>query len=171
MPIDDDGNCPPVEPVATAATQAQDIFQNLASTNATKETNDATNLELLCLRSAGAEPHYFGASSTYSFTKMFSASLRAIRTQAPGLSMSGVADNFVQFRPRPTPVPLPGRSFTTMLTSAYFEQIHPQFPFLHRTTYMKWEEEVLDACERGFPPNPAQAFFVYAVCFAYVYSA
>jgi hypothetical protein len=118
---------------------------------------------MLCLRSAGAEPHYFGASSAYSFTKMFSATLRAKRAQGPGISMSGVADTAVQCRPTATPAPLPGRAFTSMLTSAYFEQVHPQFPFLHRPTYLEWEEEVMAACEGGYAPHPTKAFFVFAV--------
>lgn len=125
--------------------------------------HDISNLELLCLRSAGAEPHYFGASSAYSFTKMFSASLRAVRAQGPGMTMSGIADKAVQARPRATPAPLPGRNYTSMLTSAYFEQVHPQFPFLHRPTYQQWEEEVMAACEGGYTPNPTKAFFVFAV--------
>lgn len=50
-----------------------------------------------------------------------------------------------------------------MLTTAYFEQVHPQFPFLHRPTYQKWEEDVLAASEAGKSPNPVYAFFVYAV--------
>lgn len=132
-------------------------------TNDPKGADDATNLEMLCLRSAGADPHYFGSSSAYSFTKIFSASLRAVRSKAPGMSLSGVADSFTQSRPAPNPVPLPDRSLTTMLTSAYFEQIHPQFPFLHRPTYAQWEEEVLQACEQGYAPEPTKAFFVYAV--------
>lgn len=52
-----------------------------------------------------------------------------------------------------------------MLTSAYFEQVHPQFPFLHQPTYLQWEEEVMTACESGYTPNPTKAFFVFAVCF------
>ncbi|KAF2871916.1 fungal-specific transcription factor domain-containing protein, partial [Massariosphaeria phaeospora] len=147
------------EAASTVFTQA-----TAASTTATEATpagDDAANMELLCLRSVGADPHYFGASSTYSFKKVFSASLRAIRTQAPGLSMSGYADSGIQFRPKSNPVPLPGRSFTTMLTSAYFDQVHPQFPFIHQPTYLQWENEVLEACEGGYSPDPAQAFFVY----------
>lgn len=131
--------------------------------NEPKAADDATNLEMLCLRSAGADPHYFGSSSAYSFTKIFSASLRAVRSKAPGMSLSGVADPYTQSRPAPNPVPLPDRSLTTMLTSTYFEQIHPQFPFLHRPTYMQWEEEVLQACEQGYAPEPTKAFFVFAV--------
>ena len=125
--------------------------------------DDLSSLELLCLRSAGGEPHYFGASSAYSFTKLFSATLRAFRTQAPGLSMAGVTDSAVQSRPRATPLPLPDRTVTSMLSTAYFEQVHPQFPFLHHPTYLEWEENVMTAYEQGLPPRPTELFFVYAV--------
>ena len=50
-----------------------------------------------------------------------------------------------------------------MLTIAYFDQVHPQFPFLHKPTYLQWEEEVMVARENGYAPNPAHMFFVYAV--------
>ncbi|EXJ82089.1 hypothetical protein A1O1_08158 [Capronia coronata CBS 617.96] len=127
-------------------------------------TDDSSSLELLCLRSAGAEPHFFGASSGYSFTKMFSASLRSVREQAPGLTLSGIVEKTCVKRTTPTPAPLPNRPIVNMLTTAYFEQVHPQFPFLHRPTYEKWEEEVLAASESGKTPNPTYAFFVYALC-------
>lgn len=126
--------------------------------------DDLSGLELLCLRSAGAEPHFFGASSAYSFTKMFSASLRAVRKQAPGLTMSGIMEKSFQSRPSATPAPLPNRNVVNILTTAYFEQVHPQFPFLHRPTYFQWENEVLAAAEAGLTPNPVHAFFVFAVC-------
>lgn len=126
--------------------------------------DEASSLEFLCLRSGGAEPHYFGASSAYSFTKMFSASLRAVRKQAPGLSMSGVtADNAEEPR-NATPAPLPERKMVKLLSNAYFEQVHPQFPFLHGPTYRRWEDEVLTALESGDTPNPVYLFFVYALC-------
>ncbi|EXJ91784.1 hypothetical protein A1O3_00334 [Capronia epimyces CBS 606.96] len=135
-----------------------------STSNDSPQWHDISNLELLCLRSAGAEPHYFGAASAYSFTKMFSASLRAVRTKGPGMTMSGIADNTVQARARATLAPLPSRAYTSMLTSAYFEQVHPQFPFLHRPTYLQWEEEVMTACESGYTPDPTKAFFVFALC-------
>lgn len=136
---------------------------NNRNNNNDQTVDDVSSLELLFLRSAGAEPHFFGASSAYSFTKMFSASLRAVRKQGPGLTMSGIMDKTCQARPLPTPAPLPNRAIVTMLTTAYFEQIHPQFPFLHRPTYQNWEEEVLAASEAGTTPNPVSAFFVFAV--------
>ncbi len=125
--------------------------------------DDPSSLELLCLRSAGADPHYFGASSAYSFTKMFSASLRAVRKQGPGLTMSGVTDTNFEDRPSALPAPLPNRAVVNLLTTSYFEQVHPQFPFIHRLSYLQCEEEVLTASEAGLTPNPVHAFFVYAV--------
>lgn len=148
----------PPDATATIATPSQPAING-------EEMDDPSSLELLCLRSAGAEPHFFGASSGYSFTKMFSATLRTVRQQAPGLTMSGLVDKTCQTRAKTAPAPLPNRAIVSMLTNAYFEQVHPQFPFLHRPTYQKWEEEVLAASESGKAPNPVHAFFVYAVRF------
>lgn len=124
--------------------------------------DEFSNVQLLCLQSGG-EPHYFGASSAYSFTKVFSATLRAWRAQAPGLSMGGVTESTILTRPRASPIALPEKAVVTMLTTAYFEQIHPQFPFLHRPTYLEWEEAVLQAREKGERPDPARLFFIFAV--------
>ena len=149
--------------VTSPSQQAASNASPLQSITNEQVTEETSSLELLCLRSAGAEPHFFGASSGYSFTKMFSASLRTVRQQAPGLTMSGIVDKTPHKRTSPTPAPLPNRAIVNMLTTAYFEQVHPQFPFLHRPTYQKWEEEVLSASEAGKSPNPVHAFFVYAV--------
>ncbi|VUC29949.1 unnamed protein product [Clonostachys rosea] len=124
--------------------------------------DEYSKVELLCLQSSG-EPHYFGASSAYSFSRLFSSTLRAWRSQAPGLSMSGITESTVQARPRPAPVSLPDRALVTMLTSSYFEQVHPQFPFLHRPTYLRWEEDVLSALAKDESPDPTSLFFVYAL--------
>lgn len=125
--------------------------------------DDFSSLGLLCLQSAGGDPHYFGTSSAYSFTKMFSATLRAVRSQGPGLTMAGIPVASGQLtQSRPTPVSLPDRAITSMLTTTYFDQVHPQFPFLHQPSYLKWEEEVMDAIENG-TPDPTELFFVYAV--------
>ncbi|EOD47741.1 putative fungal specific transcription factor protein [Neofusicoccum parvum UCRNP2] len=36
-----------------------------------------------------------------------------------------------------------------MLSRAYFDNIHPQYPFLHRDTFQSWETEVMDAKDAG----------------------
>lgn len=125
--------------------------------------DDLSGLELLCMHSAGAEPHYFGASSAFSFTKLFSATLRGVRAQGPGLTMAGISNNASKSRPKPAPAPFPDEAILTRLTTAYFDQVHPQFPFLHRPTYLKWESDVLACRRNGEPPDQAQLFFVYAI--------
>lgn len=126
-------------------------------------SSDLSGLGLLYLRSAGGEPHYFGSSSAIAFSRMFSASLRAVRNQGPGLTMSGITDSSVLQRPIPTPVPLPDPTLTSMLCNAYFDQVHPQFPFLHRPTFMTWLDDVMSGSNFGPNANPAQLFFIYAV--------
>jgi hypothetical protein len=161
--LDEDVETALPRPISSPQEVSQTRDHAAENGNTSQVVDDLSNLELLCLRSAGAEPHYFGASSAYSFTKMFSASLRAVRKQAPGLTMSGIMDQSCESRPSATPAPLPNRTVVNMLTTAYFEQVHPQFPFLHRPTYLRWEEEVLAASEAGNTPNPKHAFFVFAV--------
>lgn len=125
--------------------------------------DDLSGLELLCVHSAGGEPHYFGASSALSFTKTFSATLRGVRAQGPGLTMGGIPDFNVTSRPRPLPAEFPDEATLQKLTSAYFDLVHPQFPFLHRPTYLSWEEGVLAAHRDGYLPNRVHLFFVYAI--------
>ncbi|KAI1375622.1 transcriptional regulatory protein GAL4 [Hypoxylon crocopeplum] len=126
--------------------------------------DDISNLDLLCLRAAGGDPHYFGTSSDFSLTKLFSATLRGVQSQGPGLTMGGISNSTeVLSRPLPTPIQLPERPVLVRLTSAYFDQAHPQFPLLHRPTYLEWEGAVLRAREKGEIPNPTHLFFVYAV--------
>ena len=145
-------------PSATCTTSGREQSQQADNAN-----EDLSNLELLCLRSAGAEPHFFGATFGYPFGRIFSATLKAVRQQAPGLSVTGVVDENSLDRPRPAPAPLPNRTIVNMLTTAYFDQVHPQFPFLHRPSYQQREEQVLSDAESGKTPNPIDAFFVYIV--------
>jgi hypothetical protein len=121
-------------------------------------------LDLLCLRAAGGEPHYFGSSSAFSFTKLFSARLRGAQMRVPGLALGGVSNSIVQNRPRAIPAPMPNREAAKMLMTAYFDNVHPQYPFLHLPTFLEMEDAVMTACEGGLSPDPTQAFFVYMVC-------
>ncbi|KAK3633148.1 hypothetical protein LTR56_015924 [Elasticomyces elasticus] len=78
--------------------------------------------------------------------------------------MSGIAAGNVLQLTATTPAPFPDRAVVKMLTTAYFDQVHPQFPFLHKPTYRRWEEEVLTAGECKRSPDPVHAFFVLALC-------
>lgn len=137
--------------------------QSMDNQTTNDEEDGPSSLELLCLRAAGGEPHYFGSSSAYSFTKLFSARLRSAQFRMPGLAMGGVSHPFVQNRPRPVPAPLPDRETTRLLTTSYYENVHPQFPFLHWPTILEYEDEVMTACETGLHPDPVRSYFVYMI--------
>jgi hypothetical protein len=77
--------------------------------------------------------------------------------------MGGVTESTVLNQTRASPIALPERSVVTALSKSYFDQVHPQFPFLHRPTYLEWEEGVLKAREEGKTPDPARLFFIFAV--------
>lgn len=77
--------------------------------------------------------------------------------------MGGVTESTLLTRPRAAPIALPERSAVTTLTKAYFDQVHPQFPFLHHPTYLEWEDGVMTARDEGRTPDPAKLFFIFAV--------
>lgn len=120
-------------------------------------------LEMLCMNSAAGQSLYFGASSPLLLSRSINAMLRGVHSLAPGLSMAGVDNELLSELPRPCPVLLPGRFFCDILANSYFTHVHPQFPFIHRPTYDKWQRNVLDAIESAIPPDPMQVFFVYMV--------
>jgi hypothetical protein len=43
----------------------------------------------------------------------------------------------------------PSRSLAATLSQAYFKNIHPQYPFLHRPTFQVWEEACTRANQAG----------------------
>lgn len=127
-------------------------------------SNSPSRIDMLCMDSARGQPFYFGASSPLLFTRLVSSMLRGVRSQAPGLSMSGVDDELLSEMPQTAPAMLPDRFFNDLLVNAYFTHVHPQYPFLHQPTFMKAQKNVLDATENVIPPDPVELFFVYMVC-------
>ncbi|KAF4420658.1 Regulatory protein CAT8 [Colletotrichum fructicola] len=77
----------PVSIVASIDANAQDSLQNESANNNGETMNELSEgpsvLDLLCLRAAGGEPHYFGSSSAFSFTKLFTARLRGAQVRGP----------------------------------------------------------------------------------------
>ncbi|KAK3656292.1 hypothetical protein LTR56_002993 [Elasticomyces elasticus] len=122
-------------------------------------------LERLCMSSVVGSPAYFGLSSPLTFSRVLGTTFKALRFHGPGLTMSGIdIDNTVLGPiPRPSPAPLPARFFGELLEGAYFDHIHPQYPFLHRPTFRSWQDKVFAATDRGEVPQPLHLFFVYMV--------
>ncbi|KAH8689885.1 fungal-specific transcription factor domain-containing protein [Talaromyces proteolyticus] len=113
----------------------------------------SSEVALLCLSAAGREPHYFGPSSAVSFSRIVSATMGFANNLGTSASSQHSTDpaegeerNIFQepviFHP---PSPRSGKR----LIQAYFDNIHPQYPFLHRPTFNRWEEEVRKGTQLG----------------------
>jgi hypothetical protein len=129
----------------------------------------SSEVALLCLNAAGGEPHYFGPSSAVSFSRIVSATM-GLKGEGSSCSPRDFEEN-EEIPPiiRPTRVPrLPSPSVSANLSRAYFNNIHPQYPFLHRPTFLKWEQDICDVNQSG--DNSAAGdiplFFVLMVCIA-----
>lgn len=92
---------------------------------------------VLSLHASGAEPHYFGPSSMFSFSRVIHACVRqAVQDKSdsefdPGLDETD-ASSLVPCR-------LPSYEVGVALSNAYFENVHLQYPFLHEPTFRQWE--------------------------------
>lgn len=60
--------------------------------------------------------------------------------------------------PLPEPCPLPDYPTAVKLSNAYFQNIHPQYPFLHEPSFRAWETVLEDPLEAmstlGYNPVP-----------------
>ncbi|KAJ3950099.1 uncharacterized protein N0V96_001237 [Colletotrichum fioriniae] len=126
----------------------------------------SSEVALLCLSAAGREPHYFGPSSAVSFSRIVSATMGLASTG--GSSQHSHAGRGKDINPevvREVPLRLPSPTLRANLSEAYFNNIHPQYPFLHKPTFQIWEETCLKASLDGdlSSVNGSTLFFVLMV--------
>lgn len=150
---------------ASSSTPASEDHEEAAgrqatTTSAESEPDLALHARHLDVRSTQAEPHYLGFSSTFSFSNIVNASLRqnipARSKPLPGLL------------PRPSSSPslcfLPEEELAHRLSTAYFENIQPQYPFLHEPTFRLWERKLYVPQESGdLTLESIPSFFVHMV--------
>ena len=115
----------------TGSAQEHDLLyaKQLEGSAASPTGSDGLSSEvgLLCLRAAGQAPsHYFGSSSSFSFSKIIFSSLGRVRSQGTGLSLSGLANPQLLELTPPIPAPLPSQQIGRLLSDAYFNNLHPQ---------------------------------------------
>ncbi|KAH7024341.1 fungal-specific transcription factor domain-containing protein [Microdochium trichocladiopsis] len=122
-----------------------------------------SDITTLCMSAASGQMLYFGETSGLALSKLLGTILGAVRLQAPGLSLSGPRNSVLQGLPKPLPASLPEPTFGGLLVDAYFQHVHPMYPFLHRPTFRCWESQVRQALSEGRTPDPAHHFFVYIV--------
>ncbi|KAH6873806.1 fungal-specific transcription factor domain-containing protein [Thelonectria olida] len=124
------------------------------------ETTDlASKAGVLSLHASGAEPHYFGPSSMFSFSRTIHACVRQAAQKEPNSDFSNSFGE--QDASSLAPCRLPSYDVGVMLSNAYFENVHLQYPFLHEPTFRQWENNAsrLDSVVA----SPTELFFVNMV--------
>lgn len=111
---------------------------------------------------AGQDPRYVGPSSGYSFAKLVLASDRqprqeVKRTDSHNPQAASLLDK-KHFRIPPAKMP-PSPDQCIQLSAAYWENVHFQYPFLHRPTHAK----LIEYMHSSETHNPVAAFQVYMV--------
>ncbi|KAM5386520.1 hypothetical protein ACJZ2D_000483 [Fusarium nematophilum] len=117
-----------------------------------------TKAGVLSLHASGAEPHYFGSSSMFSFSRVIHA---CVRQAVQEKSTSGIDSGLDDVDASISPCRLPSYEVGVALSNAYFENVHFQYPFLHEPTFRQWENNAL-----GLGPTAAslsELFFVNMV--------
>jgi hypothetical protein len=107
-------------------------------------TNLASDVAFLALSASGREPQYFGPSSALSFSRIASTSL-GLRQRHGGSQVGSESNQHSQPSAEWKPVIYPSPSMCEKLYSAYFGNVHPQYPFLHRPTFDTWKMECMRA--------------------------
>lgn len=124
-----------------------------------READDLSSMiGTLSLKAAGVEPSYLGASSAFAFARFMKPSLRQVVSCLPPDISRSNADAHTAPSPIPEPCPLPDYQTAVSLSNAYFQNFHPQYPFLHEPTFRMWEaalENPLEAMNSlGYNPMP-----------------
>jgi hypothetical protein len=151
-------------PVGGQDSGAQSLSDHAESTSANPfEYAYEPSVESLCMVAAAAQPLYYGPSSGLNFLRVIGSIMRSVGYQAPGLSVNCVNDSVFKALPKPLPAPLPPKIFGEVLTKAYFTHVHPQYPFFHRPTFEKWENNVHFANDNRLIGDAVESFFVFMV--------
>ena len=105
----------------------------------TEDLNDlASKVGTLSLNAAGAEPHYLGSSSTFAFARLIKPILSRIER-----TNSTYTDDCITDSTAPSTCALPDPRTAIILSNAYFDNIHTQYPFLHEPDFRAWEAAVV----------------------------
>lgn len=128
----------------------------------------ASEVALLCLNASGREPHYFGPSSGLSFSRAISSALRIGKVpELNSQGRSGIPNANTEARRKFLHPLLPSQTAGSVLSQTYFDNIHPQYPFLHRPTFEAWESECMKSFHTGSTERSSNAslFFVLMVLY------
>ncbi|KAL1875491.1 hypothetical protein VTK73DRAFT_10041 [Phialemonium thermophilum] len=129
----------------------------------------SSEVAFLCLSAAGREPHYFGPSSAVSFSRIAGATM-GLGHVGGGKSQLGAAYGaekrdltLVDYHDIQEQFPSPDAA--KRMSLAYWNNVHGQYPFLHRPTVDASEQICLNASFQGclHQVNGTVLFFVLMV--------
>lgn len=158
---------PTISPAPKVATPSPRENASQFATPQSKRSGDdnnkslASNAGLLTLNATGAEPHYLGSSSAFAFSQVVAASLNQSTSREAGRGAEASGSEM----DAPLPRLLPEYDTGVKLSNAYFQNIHPQYPFLHEPTFRYWERQVLLPGESAdfSAIDPAPLYFINMV--------
>ncbi|OQE39808.1 hypothetical protein PENCOP_c006G01253 [Penicillium coprophilum] len=132
----------------TSSSHTTGASPSLPKNDAGQVDHLSSEVAVLCLNTAGGEPHYFGPSSAVSFSRIISATmgLKSEQSSSSPRNIEDPEESRSDIRPDRT-TRLPPPSVSANLSRAYFDNIHPQYPFLHRPTFCKWEQKIREASQ------------------------
>ncbi|KUJ15287.1 uncharacterized protein LY89DRAFT_750611 [Mollisia scopiformis] len=106
----------------------------------------------------GQDPRYVGPSSGYSFAKLILASIgRRNTSQRQSIQVNPTVPTSA-FKVVPSALPT-SIEHALQLSSAYWDNIHCQYPFLHKPTHLRLMEHAYSSGD----PSPIALFQVYMV--------
>lgn len=111
-----------------------------APTEDDKHIHISSAIGALSLKAAGSEPCFLGPSSTFAFSRFIGTALRQPVSAVP----FDLIDQNHHDLEAPGPCQLPDHPVAVRLSNAYFQNIHPQYPFLHEPTFRMWEHALKD---------------------------
>ncbi|OAA59026.1 Transcription factor [Niveomyces insectorum RCEF 264] len=129
----------------------------------------SSEVAFLCLSAAGREPHYFGPSSAVSFSRIAGATM-GLGHVGGGKSQLGAPNGseerdltLVDYYDLQEQFPSPDAA--KRMSQAYWNNVHGQYPFLHRPTVDASEQACLAASLQGslHKANGTVVFFVLMV--------
>jgi hypothetical protein len=124
---------------------------HLSNAEATETGPVSSEVGLLCVNASGREPQYLGSSSALSFAQIATNTMglqgdafnqKPIWAHAPDLDRQRGRNQAIDLKH-------PAKEVAEVLSKAFFENIHPQYPFLHQPTFALWERECQDADVSG----------------------
>jgi len=109
----------------------------------------SSEVGLLCVNASGREPQYLGRSSALSFAQIATNTMglqREAPNQKPSWAYAPALDPR-RGRSQATDLKHPTTEVAEVLSRAYFDNIHPQYPFLHQPTFALWQQRCQEANE------------------------